>query len=283
MTEYRVCSDRVCSYRVCLILPENNPHAACFREVGLLLVSALKSNGRECDFTVNQMAPDRINIILGYHLLTDEPGLKNFRYIPYQLEQLHTDEYPFTRNMERILRNAHDVWDYSEKNIAFLEEKGIGAKQLIPGYHENLELIRPVPNKSIDILFYGSIGERRKKILDDLAKTYKLKILFGVYGEKRDKWISRSKLILNLHHYSKQIFEAVRISYLLNNACFVVSETSENYPYHPVNLPLVPYEELVQTCARYLQDPDQMIQTGQQLFEDFKKHFPMTELIKKVL
>lgn len=271
------------SYRICLILPENNHHSLCFREVGLLLVSALKSNGIDCDFAFNQMDKDKINVILGYHLLTFEPGLKDYRYIPYQLEQLHSNEYPFTKNMQRVLRHGCDVWDYSEKNIDFLKEKGITAKHLMPGYHENLELIPRVPNRSIDILFYGSIAERRKVILNELAQMFKVKVLLGVYGEKRDKFISRSRLILNFHHYSLQIFEAVRISYLLNNRCFVLSETSVNYPYKGVELPLVPYDQLVESCAHFLKDPGQMEKLGNDNYEAFKKNFPMTELIQKVL
>jgi hypothetical protein len=104
-----------------------------------------------------------------------------------------------------------------------------------------------------------------------------------VYGEKRDKWISRSRLILNFHHYSQQIFEAVRISYLLNNRCFVLSETSVNYPYSGVELPLVPYDQLTASCARFLKDPGQMEKIGNESYEAFKKNFPMTELIQKVI
>ena len=271
------------SYRICLILPEDNPHSLCFREIGLLLLDALKSNGLECDFTFNKMDQYKINIILGYHLLTYSPALNIYNYIPYQLEQLHSNEYPFTPNMENILRHAQVVWDYSEKNIAFLKEKGIEAKLLIPGYHEELELIKPAPNKSIDILFYGSIGERRKAILEKLSEMYKVKVLFGLYGVKRDKWISRSKIILNLHHYSTQIFEAVRISYLLNNRCFVLSEDSIDYPYKEVDLPLVSYENLVESCIHYLKNPEKIEAIKKNNYESFKTHYLMSELIKEIL
>jgi hypothetical protein len=271
------------SCRVCLILPEKNPHALCFREVGLLLMSALKANGFECDFGFNQLAPDRLNIILGYHLLTYEEGLKDYRYIPYQLEQLHSDEFPFSANMERILRDATAVWDYSEKNIAFLKQRGIEAKPLLPGYHPLLELVPEAPRRTIDVLFYGSIGDRRREILAQLDKLCKLKTLFGVYGEKRDKWISRSKVNLNIHHYSTQIFEAVRISYLLNNGCFIISETSLNYCYPEVGLVTVPYEDITGACMQYLNEPEQMEAVRTRNHEEFKTHYPMTELLRKVM
>lgn len=271
------------NYRVCLILPPHNPHSLCFREVGLLLVSALKSNGYPCDFTFNQLAQDRINIILGYHLLKWEEELKNYRYIPYQLEQLDSQEFSFSRNMEDVLRGGMDIWDYSEKNIAFLKEKGLSAKWLLPGYHENLEMINQNARQTIDVLFYGSIGERRQKILGPLNELCKLKALFGVYGEKRDQWIGRSKINLNLHHYSQQIFEAVRVSYLLNNGCFVLSEDSLHYCYERVEVTRVCYEEIINSCILWLNQPDHMKEIARQNYLDFKTHYPMTRLIQQVL
>ncbi len=248
-----------------------------------MLVSAFRSRGIECDLLFNQLDENKINIILGYHLLNFDEGLKRYRYIPYQLEQLHSEGYPFNENLENILRHAYDVWDYSEKNIGFLAGKGINARLLVPGYHENLEVIPKVPNKSIDILFYGSIGERRKKILDELTARFNVKLLFGVYGKKRDDWISRSKIILNFHHYSQKIFEAVRVSYLLNNGCFVVSETATEYPYSQVTLPMVPYENLVETCADFLESPGKMEHIKQQNYIQFKTHYRIADLIKPLI
>ena len=270
-------------YRVCLILPDNNHHSLCFREIGLLLVNALQSNGIECDFTFNTLDQYKINIILGCHLLTFTPQLRNYQYIPYQLEHLNSNESSFTSNMEKILKQARTVWDYSEQNIAFLEEKGIAAKHLIPGYHEKLGLINPAPDKSVDILFYGIPTERKKAVLEKLTNMFKVKILFGRYGVKRDKWISRAKIVLNLHKYSHQIFEAVRVSYLLNNKCFVLSEDSINYPYKEVKLPLVPYENLAEACTQFLEEPGKMEKIKKENYEQFKQYYPMTELIKKVL
>lgn len=271
------------SYRVCLILPDNNPHSLCFREVGLLLMSALKSNNLECDFSINELSSERINIILGYHLIPSVNRLKGYRYIPYQMEQLHSEEFPFSAAMKQILQGAAEVWDYSQKNIQFLKNEGIEAKHIVPGYHPLLELIPVVPRKTIDVLFYGSIGDRRRNILNPLDKVCKLKTLFAVYGEKRDKWIARSRINLNIHHYSTEIFEAVRISYLLNNKCFVITETSHDYSFPGVELVTMPQEEIVNTCIRFLKQPELIDQVRLQNYEDFKRLYPMTGLIKKVL
>jgi hypothetical protein len=52
----------------------------------------------------------------------------------------------------------------------------------------------------------------------------KVKHLSGVYGADRDFWISRSKMVLNLHYYEAKIFEIVRMFYLLTNSVPVVAE-----------------------------------------------------------
>ena len=57
------------AFRICLAAPPAYPHAACFAELARLLWLSLRDLGRDCDFKVHEPAPDRLNIILGYHLL----------------------------------------------------------------------------------------------------------------------------------------------------------------------------------------------------------------------
>ena len=81
------------SYRVCIIVPPGYKHSLCFVEVGFLLKHSLVSCGKECDIAINDFARDRINIILGWHLLAFKPEHASYTYIPYQLEQLGTDAW----------------------------------------------------------------------------------------------------------------------------------------------------------------------------------------------
>jgi len=273
------------AYRVCLIWPEENPHAACFREVALLLVSSLLEMGYACDLAVNQLSPERINILLGYHLLRFEEGLKRFRYIPYQLEQLGSEGFPFTRDMETVLRNALEIWDFAPANRSFLKRLGLEIRLVLPGYHPNLERIPrlPMAERDVDVLFYGSIGERRRHILEALASRCRVKALFGVYGEARDQWISRARIVLNVHHYSRQLFEAVRVSYLLNNRCTVISEEGADVSYPRLGLACVPYEALAVTCLEALKDPGSLEALGERNYQAFKAWYPMTSSLGGVL
>ncbi len=276
-------------YRVVIISPEGYVHSACFREVALLLVSSFKTIGISCDFAINDFSEKRINIILGYHLLDknileNEIIKKNIRYIPYQLEQLTSNEFVFSKNLKNILENGISVWDYSKENIGFLHEKNIKAEYLPIGYHKDLEIIETISEneKDIDILFYGSIGKRRKDLLDILSKKYNVKVLFGVYGEKRDEFIRRSKIVLNIHHYSSQLLEMVRISYLLNNKIFIISENSKENPYAGLGVEFLPYSDIISKCEYYLKNNQLREKKRKQNYVKFKKNFPMELFLENI-
>ena len=270
-------------YRICLMKPQGYIHSLCFEEIARLLESSLSAVGIDCDTRFNEFSMGRINIVLGYHLLKFDKSLLKVRYIPYQLEQLEAKEDSYLENVRRVLENAFEVWDYSEQNIALLKRLNIEAKHLPIGYHESLETIDHKAEKEIDILFYGSMGERRKRVIDELSSAANVKALFGVYGRERDAFIAASKIVLNVHYYPTKIFEAVRISYLLNNRCFVVSEASPVNPYEAVRLCQVPYDKLVETCLHYLGHPEEAETMRTDAHAAFKKNYSMIEFVKNVI
>ena len=274
------------SYRVCIIVPPGYKHSMCFAEVGFLIKQSLVSCGISCDIAVNDMAPDKINVIVGWHLLHFKKEYLSFKYIPYQLEQLSLETWnAFSEDTVQVLSHAFRVWDYSEENIRFLKERGIKALHLPVGYHQSLEQVPQGRPKDIDVLFFGSIGERRQKVLNILLheKKVRLHALFGVYGRERDEFIARSKIILNIHYYPAKIFEAVRISYLLNNRCFVVSEESGVNPYRGVTIPTFPYEQLADACCSYLDREQDIERERDASYEDFRRMYPMIDLMKKIV
>ncbi len=272
-------------YRVVIIVPFGYVHSQCFTEVAFLIRNTLRDMEMDCDLTVNEMATDRINVVLGFHLLQNHESLKKFRYIPYQLEQLSAIEGVFSPTVQQILSDASSVWDYSQENIAFLKQYGIQAKHVPVGFHRSLQQIVQQKDKDIDVLFFGSLGPRREVIINQLmnAAGLRVKTLFGVYSKERDEAIARAKIVLNVHHYNAKIFEAVRVSYLLNNACCVVSEESSVYPYPGVGLALVPYDSLVQTCATIVSAGNDFEAMGQSCFNQFKTHYAMGQFLSKAI
>ena len=126
------------------------------------------------------------------------------------------------------------------------------------GYVPELTRIPRAPRQDIDVLFYGSVNERRGQILAGLkAGGLVLKWLFGVYGAERDAFVARSKVVLNMHNFENKVFEIVRVSYLLANRKAVVSEISDTTAIEPDMMDAVAgvrYDGLVDCCRRLVGD-----------------------------
>ena len=274
------------NFHITLISPSGNIHVACFRESIILLKSSIEEIGHNCTFKANQFDLNSVNIVIGAHLLNPTAIPKNCKYIVYQFEQLSDSEGWFNGNLHKVLSGAIAVWDYSKDNVKFLKDKNINAKYLAMGYNENLQLINIATKKDIDILFYGSLNDRRKKIILQIEKITgkKVNTLFGIYSEKRDELIARSKVVLNLHFYEAQIFEVVRVSYLLNNRVAVVSEHSNFYPYKKIPLFLESnIERLGQEVLRLLENENLREVYSSLCYDAFKKEYPMSEILAKIL
>src|SRR5580658_4511667 len=64
------------------------------------------------------------------------------------------------------------------------------------GYVPELRRIQASKVQNIDVLFYGSLNERRSRILQALKDSgVKVHSAFGVYGKERDALIARSKIV----------------------------------------------------------------------------------------
>ena len=139
-------------------------------------------------------------------------------------------------------------------------------------------------DKDIDVLFYGAVNERRARVLEAIeAAGARLKTVTGVYAAERDAMVARSRIVLNLHYYPMKILETVRVSYLLNNGCFVLSEESQVNPYARVGLFCRPYEKLASTCGSLLERPEEIRTLALRNHQRFKTLFPMTEMLRRVL
>jgi hypothetical protein len=230
------------SYHIC------HAYTIVYCEAFTELVDLLEASLRDLGHTVtkgrNQFRASATNILLGGNMLkasTIPPGIK---LIVYQLEQLHEGSTWWNDDIRTILKRADEVWDYDPSNIAFLKEHlGIEAKHVPIGYHKALIRV-PRREKDIDCLHFGSMNERRQKIIESIeAAGTKVHCVYNMWGRERDEMIARSKVVLNLHYYDLAIFEQVRVSYLLNNAVTVLSEDSKYVPYnfidamHPEFLP----------------------------------------------
>ena len=239
-------------FAVTLVCPEGYIHSFALLEIAETINFALLNLGHDCILSTNLSVPDRRQIVLGGHLLDENTvEIINSNAIIYNFEQIDPASPWLNITYLKLLRN-NLVWDYSVNNIKILKALGVkNIKHLELGYVNQISRIKKTTPQEIDVLFYGSINTRREFILNELKEAgLNVVCLFGVYGSERDTFISRSKLIINIHFYDSKIFEIARISYLLANGICVLSESGHDplEEYYTNALVFSPYERLVENC-----------------------------------
>lgn len=273
-----------------------NNHTNCFVEFVRTLAAALRALGHECSYA-SEGGTGRL-ILLGAGNLSDDrenPKIPEDTII-YNAEQLavrgvaevYFQSYPNYRN--------HVVWDYSSANVATLKKLGITRAVHCPLGHVPSTFanhFRPAAPRAlaaekqdIDVLFYGSTGAKdgpRREILDALDDAgLKTKRLFNVYGEERDKFIARAKIVLNLHFYPNGVFEIFRVSHLLDSHKCVVTEAggcdAELEKLASETCVYVPRDKIVDECVMLAADDGLRRALEVRGFEAYKK----TDFIESV-
>jgi hypothetical protein len=213
-------------FSVLIVTPPNYTHAECFREVAETISHGLQEFGHAAQVTT-AMRPGTRHIVLGPHILLHYPLPLPADSILYNLEQLPLRDDAWVRRYAALL-SRYSVWDYADENRAMLAQLGIARTGLLPLCHyPGLTRIPQNIGKDIDILFIGSLNERRRNMLGTMQEAgMGVVSLFNKYGLERDSMIARAKILLNMHFYEARIFEAVRVSYYLANGLCVLSEAS---------------------------------------------------------
>ncbi|MDA8110633.1 MAG: hypothetical protein M0015_18740 [Betaproteobacteria bacterium] len=244
-------------FAVVTIEPEGYAHSAAFAEVAAALREALTGLGHDAVLCANTVHADRINVLLGAHLLGGiAPGVLPAQTVIYNLEQLGPALFEARPFFAGLLR-AVPVWDYHPANLRMLAQMGARDAQLVRlGYVRTLTRIAHADEQDIDVLFYGSRSERRRAVIKALAGAgLHVRSEMGLYGSARDELIARSKIVLNLGYFDDvTLFEQVRVTYLLANQAFVVSESGrdpEEEARFSGGIAFAPYAELVGTCLHY--------------------------------
>jgi hypothetical protein len=220
--------------KVCLI--QYNP---AFPKAGLLdaynevvesYMWGFAALGYAVERRINCFDADALNIVFGFS-------------VPYQLGLLDTfpentiffnmEQYvgkPLVNTSVHYLANKFQIWDYSLGNVATLN--ALSPKYPVfyapISYAPILEKVPKGVEQDIDVLCYGDLtAERGATVRRVAAKRPDLTglsamILCNVWGTQRDEFVARSKVVASVPRGN--IFEIVRISYLLSNKKPVVCE-----------------------------------------------------------
>jgi len=205
-------------------------------------------------------------------------------YIIYNLEQKDISPW-INKKYELSMIHSKKSWDYSHVNIS--KFNSIVQKKLsyfrLPciDYNLILELNNFHPSNNItkfnllnnldiqefDILFYGVMNPKRRKILNQienkLDKKFKMKIISNIYEYTLFQFIKKSKIILNISYYENALLECYRINEVQSCKKLVISfypnhQDIINYEYYKNSVVFVKtIPEMINSIFFYLNNQDE--------------------------
>lgn len=196
----------------------------------------------------------------------------NLKIIGYQFEQLFHGSPYINNHMKSWIRSKNEIWEYDLDNIDFQATHFQITPKFRPLLYTNkLKTLTNNTDPDIDILFYGAYNARRETIMNHIKKENpKANIVWlrNNFNDSLDKYIERSKIILNIHFYETAIQEQVRMFYPLINGKCVLSEISSRNYYGNI-IRQAPPEALAGAC-KYLLETNTWKSIASESSEKFK-------------
>ena len=201
----------------------------------------------ECSVYVKQLTPDDVKklkkneyfMLISPQSTLAQSSLKFLipnTYFIYQTEQLNTKEraakFHNNESMFKLFNNAYQVFDYSKDNMLLYSEKYNKVPMFLP-FISGIDAATTAnttatsSNKTIDVLFYGTLNQRRYIIIEVLKQLMpKLKIVVEevVFGKQLQEKIKQSKIVLNIHNYEHATLETARIMEAMQYGVHIISE-----------------------------------------------------------
>ena len=166
---------------------------------------------------------------------------KKSKYCIYNLEQVnYHPDFPLLGGaggegrgefITTAFKNADTIFDYSKMNITSYPEK-LKNKALylpIPLFQGTKSKVVSNIEKEYDILFFGGLNDRRKKILEYLIENtdMNVRIVTNVFGEALYDIIKKSRIVLNIHFKGESLLETARIHDCIRHSTpLIISEES---------------------------------------------------------
>jgi hypothetical protein len=216
--------------------------------------------GNDVSVSRNEFRAGRTNIVFGAQMLA-EGVLSQLPVdtIIYNFEQIGGVPLDNLKPNIRVVAKRFRIWDYSASNVTTWRALAAPRVVNVPvGWAPILARIPRADHQDIDVLIYGSPSPPRLSVFADLSQRgMRCVFVCGLYGPSRDSLIARSKIVLNINKHQANIFEIVRVSYLLANAKAVVADRNDDTFVEPDVESAVAFcarERIVSECERLLDD-----------------------------
>jgi hypothetical protein len=174
------------------------------------------------------------------------------KYIIYQSENIESD---FFKNMYYIqLLKCNKVMNYSVYTATkMIELYGIPTN----GYFQfNYKRMNSSKKRDIDILFFGTMTQKRYDILKEIQNRFpklKIEVVCDIFGDDLTKLLLRTEFVLNISAYDNAVLETHRINKALSCGCYVISNYSSDTKMNEK------YREYVYFCGKSVSDYIEMV------------------------
>ncbi len=216
-----------------IVQPAGYVHSLGLLDPARYLRYQFRRFGLEVSLAKNRLRADAVNIVLGAHLGFDAGLRQRHACLFLNLEQFGPYGAPLTPSYQDLLRTS-GVIDYDARNVPSYTDRPEDVP-IVPFLHA--PYLRPSPaqttpleERPIDLLFFGSVNDRRREWFQRIEATGRQVTLLDkpVYGPERDEVIAQAKAVLNIHHYGSAVFEQVRVQHCLSLGTPVISERGPN-------------------------------------------------------
>ncbi len=216
-------------------------------------------------------------------------------YIFLNAEPIDVKLWSENEDWFRAMGNAQRVWSYTRSTVEYARQRGVSAQFVPFGYAPYYEAIfqKNVECKQlsqdIDVLFFGAMSERRRRMLDELQRrgmnVHVADRDHPAHGEKLDELLARAKIVLHIHfhedpkaHYA----DLARLDHVLSNQLFVIHEKPSALLADPVfekYITTCDYDGIPDTCAYFLAEPAARTAKAASAREWFKSEYALNAFI----
>lgn len=168
---------------------------------------------------------DCLHIVITPQMYKKLPRL----YISFQMEQTISSRW-ITSDYYSILEHSYAIFDYSIKNINYFSNNTGFGKMFYYLPVDYLEGMYGEEKKEYDVLFYGDVNNNRRiSIIEELRKSFNVKVVSEVFGEELYSELRKAKIIINIHYYENAMLETTRLFECLSvcNAIIISEESSD--------------------------------------------------------
>jgi SAM-dependent methyltransferase len=222
---------------LCIVQPAGYVHSLGFLDQARYFRHQFRRMGADVSLAKNRLRHDAVNFVFGAHLGFDAALRQRYGCVFVNLEQLGRGGAAVSPEYLRLLATSAVV-EYDADNVAAYNTQhadDVPVFPLLSAPYLRPANAAPLEERPIDLLFIGSMNERRRALIERVEATGRSVVLFDAptYGPERDAVILQAKAVLNMHFYPSSRFEQARVSHCLSLHTPVISERTPQTRPHP--------------------------------------------------